>query len=312
MAGYTRQESGNIVDGNIIQASHLNNEYDQLESAFNATTGHAHDGSTGNAPQIDLTTSVTGALPVANGGTNATTASAARTSLGLVIGTDVQAYDAGLASIAGLTTAADKMIYTTASDTYATASLTSFARTLLDDSSASVARATLGVVIGTDVQAYNSNLTTYVSNALSAAELQQLQNINSSTISATQWGYVGALDQALTSSSSVTFSGLSGATLENIDYTVATITTAMNFSNGNSGKVTATGNITFTFSNVPSGLAIYTLFLTNGGAYTITWPGSVNWGDAGTPTLQSSGTDILTFVSNDGGTTFYGTQSWTG
>ena len=43
--------------------------------------------------------------------------------LGLAIGTDVQAYDAGLASIAGLTTAADKMIYTTAADTYAVASL---------------------------------------------------------------------------------------------------------------------------------------------------------------------------------------------
>lgn len=53
----------------------------------------------------------------------------ARTSLGLAIGTDVQAYDAGLQSISGLTTAADKAIYTTASDTYATYDLTSMART---------------------------------------------------------------------------------------------------------------------------------------------------------------------------------------
>jgi len=35
-----------------------------------------------------------------------------------------QALDAGLTSIAGLTTAVDKMIYTTALDTYAVASLT--------------------------------------------------------------------------------------------------------------------------------------------------------------------------------------------
>jgi hypothetical protein len=41
-------------------------------------------------------------LPIASGGTNATSASAARTSLGLAIGTNVQAYNAGLQDISGL------------------------------------------------------------------------------------------------------------------------------------------------------------------------------------------------------------------
>lgn len=85
------------------------------------------------------------------------TASTVRTNLGLVIGTNVQAYDAGLLSIAGLTTSADKMIYTTASDTYAVTALTSFARTLLDDTDAATMRTTLGLVIGTNVQAYHAN-----------------------------------------------------------------------------------------------------------------------------------------------------------
>lgn len=46
--------------------------------------------------QVGLTTGVTGTLPLANGGTAATTASGARTSLGLAIGTDVEAWDADL------------------------------------------------------------------------------------------------------------------------------------------------------------------------------------------------------------------------
>lgn len=99
-----------------------------------------------------------GTLAIAGGGTGAITAAAARTALGLEIGTDVQAYDAGLLSIAGLTTAADRMIYTTALDTYAVATLTSFARSILDDDSEATFKATVNLEIGTDVQAWSTNL----------------------------------------------------------------------------------------------------------------------------------------------------------
>jgi hypothetical protein len=84
-------------------------------------------------------------LSVANGGTGASDAGTARTNLGLAIGSNVQAYDAGLQSISGLTTSADQMIYTTASDTYATASLTAAGRAILDDADAAAQRTTLGL-----------------------------------------------------------------------------------------------------------------------------------------------------------------------
>ena len=57
-----------------------------------------------------------------------------------------QPLDAGLTSIAALTTAANKMLFTDGSDSYATTDLTAFARSLLDDANATTARTTLGAI----------------------------------------------------------------------------------------------------------------------------------------------------------------------
>ena len=53
MAGYTRQDTAdNIANGKIIDADDLDSEFDAVESAFNSTTGHNHDGTTGEGARI--------------------------------------------------------------------------------------------------------------------------------------------------------------------------------------------------------------------------------------------------------------------
>lgn len=51
--GYTRNDTGNnIADGNVINASDFDGEFDAIQSAFNGSSGHSHDGTTGEGPQI--------------------------------------------------------------------------------------------------------------------------------------------------------------------------------------------------------------------------------------------------------------------
>ena len=53
MAGYSRQSSAQILSGEIVSAAPLNAEFNNVLAAFSESSGHNHDGTTGEGAPID-------------------------------------------------------------------------------------------------------------------------------------------------------------------------------------------------------------------------------------------------------------------
>ena len=70
MAGYTRQST--YTDGDIIDAADSNDEFDQLLAAFNASSGHTHDGTSTEGAPITKLLSNTLTFGAATSGTDIT------------------------------------------------------------------------------------------------------------------------------------------------------------------------------------------------------------------------------------------------
>lgn len=187
---------------------------------------------------------------------------------GMVIGTDIQAFDADLTTWAGLTPSANAQSLVTAAD-YA------------------AMRALLDLEAGTDF--YSKTAADAAFLALSGGTLSGTVNFADNTLQRPK-----ILDYGL----SVNAIGSIGGGTQDIDLTLGNVVT---------GTVD-TSTTTFTFSNPPaSGVSgKFTLILTNGGSQTVYWPVAVAWEAGSAPTLTAAGVDVLTFLTVDAGTTWYG------
>ena len=86
-------------------------------------------------------------------------------------------------------------------------------------------------------------------------------------------------------------------------------TPAFDLTAGNSKTGTVSEAITsstFTNPTATDELCAFSLMLTNGGAFSVAWPSTVDWASATAPTLTASGVDCLVFWTVDGGTIWNG------
>lgn len=135
------------------------------------------------------------------------------------------------------------------------------------------------------------------------ADVDGLQTALDAKLSSSYTGDVDITGELVVDSYNETYSAV----------TSSSNSTTIDCETGNVFSHTLSENTTFTFSSPPSSGTAYGFSLkvvqdSSGSGYTVTWPSSVRWASATTPTLTSNlnAIDQFVFYTHDGGTNWYG------
>lgn len=132
-----------------------------------------------------------------------------------------------------------------------------------------------------------------------------LQASNTGNTPASSPTYWKAILASKADTASPTFTGTAVFAVARGGASNAVSASAIDCSAGHVFTKTATGALTWTFTNVPAGFYAGVLELTNGGLGTQTFPSGSKWASGTAPSLSSSGLDTLTFYTSNGGTTWH-------
>lgn len=177
---WTKHDATNTIDPATIATGTfqpLDAELTAIAGLTSAADKLPYFTGSGTAALTDLSSFIRTLLDDAN-------AAAARATLELTIGTHVQAFDAELAAIAGLTSAADKGIMFTGSGTAGTYDLTAAGLALLDDANAAAQLVTLGLSATATELNYTDGVTSPIQDQLEAklSSSQTMDNTSGGTI----------------------------------------------------------------------------------------------------------------------------------
>lgn len=239
------------------------------------------------------TASLLGRNTAGTGAPEVLSASTVRTLLALVPGTDVQAYDAELAALAGLTSAADKFPYFTGSGTASLLTIVSAIRTILASADASTFRSNAGLAIGTNVQAWDADLDTWATKTAPSGTV--VGHTDTQTLSAK------TLTKPVINGSdptAATYSPASGSQTVTLDCSANNI----HFVQGNNSGTA----ITFAISNITNNQVIM-VSVTQGSTTLSTiagWFSTIRWAGGAAPTFTATlnKRDVFGFIRTGSGT----------